>query len=164
MGKRKYQDIEIRGVVYADTNAAAKALGVTSETVRTAIRKGTQHRIGTGATGVEPMPVCLAGLHFEDARAAAVHFGVTRHAVYQAIVSGRAQDFGKRPRYAYPSSKPITIGALSFPSMDEASRVLGFRQGYISLAMRRGSKAGLQRILAAAMKESMRRETAGCAA
>ncbi len=161
MGKRIYLDIEVRGVVYANANAAGLALGVSAEAVRIAIRNGTQHRIGTGAVGVEPMPVCLGGLNFENAGLAAEHFGVTKHAVYQAISAGRAQDFGKPPRHARLRSKPVTIGNLTFPSMDEAGRVLGFGQGFISQAMRQKSKAGLQKILAAAMKESMRREAIG---
>lgn len=152
MGQRKYQDIEIRGVVYPDVNAAAKALGVSAEAVRIAIRKGTQHRIGTGAVGVEPMRVSIGGQTFENATAAAAHFGVTRHAIYQAINAGRAQGFGKPPRHARLLSKPITIGNIKFSSMDEAGRVLGFGQGYISQVIRRGSKRGHERILAAAMK------------
>jgi len=160
-GKPIYSNIEIRGVVYPDARAAAAALGVSPDAVRIAVRKGTRHRIGTGAVGVEPMPVCLAGQRFENVRAAAAHFGVTRHAIYQAISSGRAQDFGKPPRHARLKSKPVTIGNLAFPSMAAADRVLGFGQGYISRALRRGSKAGLQRIWAAAMKESMRREAVG---
>ncbi|WP_286905720.1 hypothetical protein [Roseovarius sp.] len=160
MGRQVYRGIEIRGVVYPDANAAAAALGVSANAVRLAVRKGSQHRIGTGAVGVEPMPICLAGTHFENAEAAAEHFGVTRHAVYQAIASGRAQEFGKPARHARLKSRPIALGNLSFSSMDEACRVLGFERGYISQVKRRGSKVGMQRVLAAAMREARRRETA----
>ncbi|MBC7154575.1 MAG: hypothetical protein H5U19_08190 [Rhodobacteraceae bacterium] len=156
MGRTVYRDIEIRGVVYADVNAAAAALGVCTHAVRSAVRRGTQHRIGTCAKGVEPMPVSLAGQQFANARAAAAHFGVSCDAIYKAIDSGRAQHFGAPRRRVSPKSKPLAIGSLRFASMDEASRVLGFGRGYISLAMRRRSKAGLQRILAAAMQEAMR--------
>lgn len=149
MGRRIYENINIRGV--------------TAEAVHIALRKGTQHRIGTGAVGVEPMSIFLSGMHFNNIHDAAAHFGVTRTAVYQAISRGRAQGFRKLPRHSRSNSKPITIGNLRFSSMDEACRVLGFNSGFISLTMRRRSKTGLQRILAAAMQESRRREVKGCA-
>lgn len=160
MGRRIYRDIEIRGVVYPDAGSAAAAHGVSAQAVRVAVRKGTQHRVGTGAVGIEPMPVCLGGRRFVHAAAAARHFGVTRHAIYQAIASGRAQEFGGPPRHARLRSKPVTIGHLSFASMDEACRALGFRRGYVSQVLRRRSKTGLQIVLAAAMREARRRETA----
>jgi len=47
MGKRVYQNIEIRGVVYPDVNAAAAALGVTAGQVRMAVRKDRLDGLGT---------------------------------------------------------------------------------------------------------------------
>lgn len=157
MGKRRYSDINVRGAVYADANAAAEALGVTPDAVRIAVRKGTTHRIGTGAVGREPMPVQINGKDFASAREAAAHFGIKPGAVYRAINEGRSQGFLQLLRQSHATWKPITIGTLSFSSMEEANRVLGFRQGYISQAIRRGSKAAMQRILGAAMREAHRR-------
>lgn len=157
MGKRLYTDINVRGTVYADANTAAEALGVTPDAVRIAVRKGTTHRIGTGAVGREPMPVQINGKDFASAQEAAAYFGGTPGGVYRAINDGRAQAFKQPLRYNGATSKPVTIGTLSFSSMEEASRVLGFGQGYISQAIRRGSKAAMQRILGAAMREAHRR-------
>lgn len=152
MGKGKYQDIEIRGVVYPDANAAAAAHGVTPDAVRIAVRRGTLHRVGTGAAGVEPMRVRVGGIVFDCAASAAAHFGVTTHAIYQAITRGRTEEFGRPPRNARNRSKPIQIGTLSFPSMCDADRALGFAPGYISQVNRRGYKRGRERILAAALQ------------
>ncbi|MBT2130104.1 hypothetical protein [Aliiroseovarius lamellibrachiae] len=152
MGRRLYTNIEVRGVTYKDANAAAKALGVTADAVRIAVRKGTTHRIGTGAVGAEPMPVQVRGKVFGSAREAAAQFGGTPAGVYRAINDGRAQEFKKPLRYNGATSKPISIGSLSFTSMEEANRTLGFGRGYIAKALRRQSKSAMQKILGAAMR------------
>lgn len=151
MGKRVYRDITVRGVTYPDANAAAAALGVSAEAVRIAIRKGTAHRIGTRAVGSEPMPVLVNGQIFESARSAAAQLGLKPSTIYRAINEGRAHRLTGIRRYNGGRSKPVTLGNLCFSSMEQANRALGFRQGYVSLALRRGSKAAKQRILAAAM-------------
>ena len=151
MGKRIYTDICVRGEVFPDANAVAERFGVTPDAVRIAVRRGTAHRIGTGAVGVEPMPVRVAGRDFPTAQAAARHFGVTSHAVYQAIQEGRADEFRQRYRNPGHRARPFSIGGLSWPSMLAADRALGFKEGYIANVMKRGSKRGHERILAAAM-------------
>lgn len=157
MGKRVYRDINVRGTVYADARAAAVALGVSPDAVRIAIRKGTTHRIGTGAVGIEPMPVRVRGRVFATAQAAAEHFGGTASGVYKAINSGRADSYLKPRRYNGATSKPVQIGTLTFSSMEEANRALGFGKGHISQVLRRGSKLARQRVLGAAMREAHRR-------
>ena len=157
MGKRLYRDINVRGTVYADANAAAESLGVTADTVRLAVRNGSTHRIGTGSIGREPMPVQINGKDFASAAEAAGYFGVKPGAVYRAINEGRSQGFLQLVRQSHATWKPVTIGTLSFSSMEEANRVLGFGQGYISQAIRRRSEAAMQRILGAAMREAHRR-------
>lgn len=151
MGNRIYQDIEIRGVVYPDADAAAAAFGVTADAVRMACRRGTQHRIGTGAVGVEPMRVRIAGRDFETAKAAAAHFGVHTSAVYAAIRDGDPDRVARPAVYNPWKSRRFSIGGLTFPSMSAASRALGFTDEYIAQVMRRGSERGRERILAAAM-------------
>lgn len=197
MGKRVYQNIEIRGVVYPDANAAAAALGVTAGQVRMAVRKdrldglgtrpaqrpvtirgvtypnfsaagkalgvnpntvraayrnGTLHRVGTGRVGPEPMRVRIAGKDFEDVNAAAAHFGVQPGTVYSAICDGDPDRVARPAVYNPWKSKPFTIGGLTFPSMRAASRALGFKdEEFIAKAVKRGSRRGRERILAAAM-------------
>lgn len=149
MGKRIYRDIAINGIVYADANAAAEALGVTPQTVRKAIQKDTTHRIGSRIVGAEPMPVWIRGQDFTSAKDAAAHFGVTTGAVYRAINEGRAERF-LLPRRGGARSKPVTVAGRKFPSMAEASRALGFSQTYISRVLRNGSVASIQRVIEAA--------------
>lgn len=151
MGKRLYRDIEIRGVVYPTVQAAAQAFGITPKAVTLAISKGTTHRIGTGAVGPEPMPVRVRGKLYPDAGAAAKALGLTRPAIYAAISEAREDRVGLAPVYNVARSKPITIAGMAFPSMASASRALGFQPGFIAKALKRGSKRGQERILAAAM-------------
>lgn len=153
-----YRNIEVRGTVYADAKAVADAYGVTTETVRKAIKKGTLHRIGTGAVGAEPLPVRIRGRVFPTARDAARHFGVGRSAIYHAIKQGREDRLGLPRQQKNGMAKPITIGPLSFPSMNEAGRVLGFGNNYVSQAISSGRTSAMERILSAAMREARRRQ------
>lgn len=162
MGAIRYRDIEVRGEVFPTVRAVAERFGVSGEAVRIAVRRGTQHRIGTGATGVEPMPVLICGIRFASARDAAAHYGVTPHAVYHAISDGDPDRIA-RPNFVWteennPKGRPFKVGGLSFPSMAAADRALGFGQGYVSRAVKTGSKVKWQRIVAAAMREVARQE------
>jgi len=154
MGKRIYRDFEVRGVVYPDANVAAAALGVTPEAVRIALRKGTAHRLGTGAVGAEPLPVRIRGRVFPSTNAAAAHLGVTPNAIQKALSEGREDQVGLPQRYNGAVSKPVTIGVQTYPSMASASRALGFSAGYVSQALRRQSTVAMQGILAAAMRDA----------
>lgn len=156
MGKRLYRDIEIRGTVYPTVQDAADAFGVTPRAVTMAIRKGTTHRIGTGAVGPEPLPVRIRGRVYPDAGAAAKALGLTRHAIHLAIAEGREERVGLPPGHNGARAKPVRVGGLDFPSMAAASRALGFRSEYLSHVMTRGSKRGRERILAAAMAYAAR--------
>lgn len=149
--------VEIRGVTYANFSDAARAHGVHPNTVRAAYRNGTLHRVGTGRVGPEPMCVRIAGKDFGDVRAAAAHYGVQPMTVYAAIADGDPDRIARPAVYNPWKSKPFTIGDLTFPSMRAASRALGFKdEEYIAKAVKRGSKKGRERILAAAMQYSMR--------
>lgn len=160
MANPTYRDIKIRGVTYPDVASAAKALGVHPNTVRTAARKGTLHRVGTGRVGVEPMPVLIAGQRFENAQAAADHFQVQVMTVYSAISDGDPDRIARPPRYNPARSRQITIGSLTFPSMAQAARELGFKnREFVSKALKQGSGRGRQRILAAAMKLAQERQS-----
>ena len=161
MGRRIYTDITIDGVTYPDANAVARAKGVTANAVRIAIKRGTTHRIGTGAVGAEPMPILIRGRRYATARHAAKALGLTPGAVYRAINDGNADRLGRGPcNLNGARSKPVRIGPLDFPSMEEANRVLGFGPGYVSRALRGRSIVGCQRVLAAAMREAEKRAAA----
>jgi hypothetical protein len=145
--------VTIRGVTYESYSKAAQALGVNPNTVRAAARKGTLHRVGTGRVGLEPMPVQIAGLRFESAQAAADHFKVKVMTVYSAISDGDPDRIARPPRYNPARSRKVKIGCLTFPSMAQAARELGFEnREFVSKALKHGSRRGRQRILAAAMK------------
>jgi hypothetical protein len=152
MGRRVHHDLTIRGVTYADAVAAALALGVCADTVRTAARKGTLHRVGTGRVGPEPMRVQIAGRVFTDVHAAARHHGCCPHTIWAALADGDIDRVARKQRYNPRRSQPFEIGGLSFPSKSAASRALGFKdREFIAKALKRNSKRGMQRILAAAM-------------
>ena len=152
MGQHIYRDIEIRGVRYPSASAAGKALGVTADAVRIAVRRGTLHRVGTGRVGAEPLPVCIRGKTFPDARAAAAHFGVCVSAVHSALAAGVPDRVGRKVPPPQPRAKPVTLFGVDFPSHAEASRALGFRDDYLARALKRNTRSGQQRIMAAVMK------------
>ncbi len=155
----KYRDIEIRGTVYPTVRDAAEALSISTSAVYHAIWTGTLHRCGTGRVGTEPMPVRIAGLDFESAHAAAAHFGCAVGTIWSAICDGDPDRVARPQRYNPARAQPIEIGGLSFSSMRVASTALGFSNPeYIAKVIKAGSKLGMQRVLAAAMKEAARRE------
>jgi len=152
---RGYRSVTIRGVTYPNLSAAGRALGVSPNTVRAARRKGTLHRVGTGRVGPEPMRVRIADQVFENASAAAAHFGVKVMTVYSAISENDPERIARPKVYNPWKSQPFEVGGLSFPSMREASRALGFKNSeFIAQAIKRGSKKGRERILGAAMRYS----------
>lgn len=157
MGKRKYRDIEIRGVVYPDAVSAARKLKVQPDTVRLAARLGTLDKVGLGVR-IVPTPVRIAGKVYPSAKAAGAAFGKTPHAVWKAIDEGDPDRIARPRCNARNKAKPVKIGPLSFPSMREASVKLGFGADYVSHALRRGSPQARQKILAAAMRLAQEQE------
>ena len=153
--------VVIRGVTYPNFSAAGRALGVHPNTVRAAYRNGTLHRVGTGRVGPEPMPVRIAGRDFADVFAAARAFRCKPATVYAAICDGDPDRIARAPVYNPWKSKPFSVGGLNFPSMRAASRALGFAdEDYVAKVVKRGSKRGMQRIVAAAMAVAARRDAA----
>lgn len=152
MGVRLYRDLVVRGEVFPTAAAAAARFGVSADTVRIAARKGTLHRVGTGAVGSEPFPVRIRGVVYPSARAAAKALGVSPGAVWQALAQGDVDRIGLGPRCHRPHrSRAITLGGMRFASMAAADRALGFSPGYIAHSLRRGRRSALERIMAAAM-------------
>ncbi len=151
MGRRKYTDIVIQGVTYADVDAAAVALSVHPATIRQHIRHGTLHRVGRGVSGVEPMPVLVRGDLFDSPAHAAAHYGVCVDHVYRHIAAGDPDRIGLDHERGQYRAKPFQIGPVRFRSRAEASRKLGFGKDYVSKAMTRNSKRMLEKVIAAAM-------------
>lgn len=150
--------VVIRGVTYPSGAAAARANGVTPEAVYAARRAGTLHRVGCGRPGAEAMPVALAGKVYASAEAASKALNIKLTTIYAAIADGDPDRVLRANRYNSWRSRPFSIGGLTYPSMRQASRALGFANDeFISRAIKRGSKRGWQRILAAAMREEARR-------
>ena len=154
MTARRHTNLTIRGVTYRDADHAAAELKVHPVTVRAHARAGTLHRCGAGASGVEPTPVRVRGVDFESAEAAAAHFGVHIQVVYRRLAKGRPDDIGLPNERGQHLAKPVVIGPVSFRSMRDADRALGFGRDYVQKAFRRNSQSMLERILAAAMRYS----------
>jgi hypothetical protein len=159
MGSRLYRDLVIRGVCYATAQEAAAALGVQAQTVRVAARAGRLDGVGLGEHWPKPMPVRIRGLDFATAREAAAYFGLSVHSIHVALARGSMDSVGlpRRP-HGGARRKPVAIGPLRFASHAEAGRALGFSPGYVSHVRRRGSVAGMQRLMAAAMRLEVQRE------
>lgn len=158
-GRRRHRDIEIRGTVYPDADAAAAALGVHPATVRVAVRRGTLHRVGLGLHGPEPMPVRVRGRVFADAGAAAAHFGVTRQGIYGVIGRGCEERYLRPYRRGGAGAVPVAIGVLRFASVSAAARALGVSRGCIRRAVAGGSARCRERVLAAAMAHAAENKT-----
>lgn len=158
MGLKIYTDINIRGTVYPDVRSVCRALGVTGETVRIAIRKGTAHRIGTGQVGKEPMPIRVRGVVYDSAEVAAKALGVSVSAIYQALSKDRLDRIGKAQVQLPARRKPVTIAGMTFASMAEADRILGFGHGYVSLALKTGRECARWRMVRAVAELRAREE------
>lgn len=159
MGKRLYTNIEIQGMTFATVRDAVPYFGVSANTIRAAIRAGTTHRIGTGQSHPEALPVRIRGVTYPTVKAAAKSIHVTTKAIYQALSANRIDRVGLPTFVENPNnSKPVTFGPVRFRSMSEADRQLGFSANYISKVMRRRQKSGMQRIMAAVMAYAAARE------
>ncbi|AET73340.1 hypothetical protein EMVG_00054 [Emiliania huxleyi virus PS401] len=156
MANVKRRDITVRGTVYPDTVAAARALGVKTKTIREAMRAGRLDRVGLGAG----TPVRVRSVTYPTARAAAADLGVTSGAIYQALYrSGHCDGVG-RDRRGSARAQPFEIAGLRYPSKSAASRALGFSRYYISEALRRDNAVMQRNIVLAAMREVARRDMA----
>ena len=160
MGKRLHRDIEIRGVIYATANAAAKALGVQPSTVIRAIGCGRLDTLGTGIGGWAPLPVRIRGTVYPSQRHAAEALGVTQPAISYALKEGREDQVGlPPPPPPLNNAKSVTIGSHKFRSMRAASMALGLEQSAVSRAMR-GEGFMREKVMAAAMALDARQAVA----
>lgn len=151
MTARKYTDIQIQGMTFPTVEDAADHFGVTGVTIRSHIRAGTLHRLGKGLSGPEPCPVRIRGVTYESPAKAAEELGVGINQVYRRLAEGRPDTIGLPNDRGQHCAKPIKIGPLKFRSLAEASRELGFSEGYVGRAFERDSSSMKEKILAAAI-------------
>ena len=85
---------------------------------------------------MDPMPVRIRGVDYPNAREAAKALKVKQVSIYCAISKGTVDTVGlgkgkckKNPRGGNP--KPITLAGIEFPSLQAASKALGFSRGYL---------------------------------
>ncbi|OOY16734.1 hypothetical protein [Thioclava sp. DLFJ4-1] len=163
MGARVWTDFEIRGVRYATTADAARALGVSTENVRLMLRRGRADKIGLGQSA-KAMPIRIRGVDYPNARAAAKEFGVTPGAIWKALNDGRIDQIGLPQRYGVSRAMPITISGITFSSHAAADRALGFSPGYIAHAKKLGRHSALWKAVHAAVRLKRERDAQDAAA
>jgi hypothetical protein len=78
--------VTIRGVTYPSQKAAAEALGVSTQAITQAVRRGTTDNVGLGPLqkGCEPVrlyKITLGGVPYPSHKAAAEALGVTSTAI-----------------------------------------------------------------------------------
>lgn len=135
--------VTIRGVEYSDIRAAAEALGVSTDAIRSARSRGRLDCVGIPAhitrvrAGALAAPVRVRGRVFADVHEAARHFKVSPTTVRGAICKGREDHVGRgrsrrhskahvgRPAH---NRKPVKIGPHEWPSIRQCARALGLRE------------------------------------
>lgn len=83
--------------------------------------------------GAAPYPVRVRGVVYPSARDAAEALGVHVTTVRKLVSRGRADMIGTGKGALMPGairngSKPFSVGALTWPSVSEAARALGYRR------------------------------------
>jgi hypothetical protein len=103
--------VTIRGVTYPSQRHAAEALGVSTQAITQAVRRGTTDNVGLGPLqkGCEPVrlyKITLGGVAYPSHKAAAEALGVTSTAisfylkVLRAIENNRPTSHGTQERKA----------------------------------------------------------------
>ena len=82
--------VRVRGVVYPSQRAAARALGVSEKTVRTALDAGRADMIGITGNGRPGKPCTYRGVEYPSLTAAAIACGVSDKTVANDIRRGAA--------------------------------------------------------------------------
>lgn len=101
--------------------------------------------------GPKPMPVCVRGKNFDSIVECAAHFGISTVSVWQSIDAGRADFIGTgkaRPGNKQGRPKEITLGGVTYPSVNAAAHALGYSRGN---ALRRALRVRPERVYARAM-------------
>ena len=83
--------VKIRGVVYPTQRAAAKALGVSPQTVHHALERGTEDNIGLGRQNNNARPVTIDGVTYRSRAEAARRLGISKHEAWKREDSKRGR-------------------------------------------------------------------------
>lgn len=100
----QHEPITVRGLTYATRKSAAKALGVSVNTVHTAIHKGRLDTLGLGPRPKAPeyLPVRIRGRTYKSVQAAARWLKVKPCTISCALARGTIDNVGlgqgKRPK------------------------------------------------------------------
>ena len=133
MGATKYRDIEIRGEVYANANAAAAALEISAGHVRLAARNGDLERLGLRCEGRR---VTIRGVTYDTIRSAAAALGVHPSTIHTAARNGTLHRVGTGAMG--PEPMRVLIGGQVFPSARAAAAYFGCSVGSIWSALADG--------------------------
>lgn len=158
MARRRDIPVEIRGQHFASEQAAADHFGISRRHVQNARRGGWLDQVGLGRGWKPQMRVRIRGRDFETVDEAARALKCSRGTIWQQVWRGNPDAAGLGKARQPANARPVTIGPLRFASMAEASRELGFSRAYMSNVMRRGSKPGMQNLVAAAMRLAAERD------
>ncbi len=120
MGKRLYHNINVRGTIYADANAAAAALGVTAHQVRRAVRCGRLDSLGTRP---DFRPVTIRGVTYANFSEAARALGVNPNTVRVAYYNDTLHRVGTGR--TGPEPMRVKIAGQVFNSAHDAARHFG---------------------------------------
>ena len=90
--------VKIRGKVYKNAGAAAKALGVKRSTIYSALYRNTLDTVGLGTgkhkknpRGGRPRPVKIGDMQFPTLRAASVYLGYQERSLSRILARGGAR-------------------------------------------------------------------------
>lgn len=108
------------------------------------------------------MRVEVRGKTYETVAEASKALNIRKSTIYNAICKGRTDGLGmgkgNHRNKRGGTSKPFSIGGMTFASRREASLKLGFNFYYISSAYSTKRKSALEKIAMAAMELSARNE------
>ena len=86
--------IEIHGVLYLSMTDAARSLGLSSGAIRSANKRGTLHKVGTGEFGRTKKPVTIRGIAYASQAEAARALGLTKMSISNAMKTDRLETVG----------------------------------------------------------------------
>jgi transposase len=125
------------GVVYETRTAAAKALGVTVETIGSRVRKG--YTSDADLKTKYPKAIEIDGITFKSTYRAAKHYGVSQDTIRLWLSEGGQS----RPVLVENIAKPIEIDGIRFESQSAASKHFGVGKSTIKRWRKLGKSSQL---------------------
>ncbi|WP_421998170.1 hypothetical protein [Roseovarius confluentis] len=152
MGKRRHTNIVIRGITYANCNDAARAVGVTPQSICRAIKDGKLDTVGLGPGVGHRMPVFLGGRFFASVGEAARFAGCTQSAVSKAISAGDPDRvLRKHPGSAKRADLAFALWGIRFDSRADLARRTGLCKTFVYRALSARCPRRMERLYAALM-------------